>query len=402
MNSAEQTLATATGSVMGTLPYLSPEQVKPTGLGVDRRSDVYGLGAVMYELLVGRPPFDPKRLTNMVEAQLIICTENAPRPGDLLDRLEARTIADLAKARGVGPRELRRLLRGRLWRIASRALRKVPGQRHQSAAILAQEVARALEGMPTATKRAKTTKRPNWAMAAVLALLIAVAAITWPRSGDRPSGAASSGLASTYDAVADFDPTPAMAAGPWEYGALPSHAFDESHPIDASTFVKLTHAPDPRPTVEPLEVWTGDEQLHPSVARNISEQRKDVQHDGDNLTFRFGEIVLHPAPTHACVVRWVAPGDGRAKLMPGAAFRIANKRAVVQVVVLINGVTKFKRVLGGSLGAAECATPEFSEDVKKGDTIDFVVDKAVDKVEEFGNNSTGLRAQISFSRVLIP
>jgi diguanylate cyclase (GGDEF)-like protein len=51
--------------IVGTLPYLAPEQTGRTGRSMDRRADLYGLGATMYELATGRPPFgtgDPLRL----------------------------------------------------------------------------------------------------------------------------------------------------------------------------------------------------------------------------------------------------------------------------------------------------------------------------------------------------
>jgi len=54
----------------GTLPYISPEQTGRTGHPLDERSDLYALGATIYELLSGRPPFDGSEAIDIVHAHL--------------------------------------------------------------------------------------------------------------------------------------------------------------------------------------------------------------------------------------------------------------------------------------------------------------------------------------------
>ncbi len=76
--------------IVGTLPYLAPEQTGRTGRSVDRRADLYGLGATMYELATGRPPFgtgDPLRLIHdhLARAPVPPSAVNPAMPATLSD-----------------------------------------------------------------------------------------------------------------------------------------------------------------------------------------------------------------------------------------------------------------------------------------------------------------------------
>jgi tetratricopeptide (TPR) repeat protein len=116
----KQTFVTESGIALGTPGYMSPEQASGKRSAVDTRSDIYSLGAVLYEMLTGRPPFVGES-TAEVLARLLI--EDPPRPRDL----------DMSI-----PPELEA--------ICLKAVQKDKTSRYRSAKLLAQDLDRYLKG----------------------------------------------------------------------------------------------------------------------------------------------------------------------------------------------------------------------------------------------------------------
>jgi Tol biopolymer transport system component/predicted Ser/Thr protein kinase len=145
----EETAFTSLGVMIGTPGYMSPEQSDASEADVDARSDVYSLGILAYELLVGAPPFDPRHLRQAGWAEMlrIIREEEPQRPSARLSGL-GDTATDVAKARQTSPLALSRELRGDLDWITLKALQKDRGRRYASAAELAADVRRHLHDEP--------------------------------------------------------------------------------------------------------------------------------------------------------------------------------------------------------------------------------------------------------------
>jgi len=134
---------------IGTPSYMSPEQTKAHGQAMDTRSDIYSLGAILYELLVGFPVLDEEMFKGIDLFDKIYAIRHI-QPIPLSNRLilGAEKSVDAARNRSVKLQQLRNLLKGDLENIVSKALQKEPNLRYQHIDDLKRDLQRYLEKRP--------------------------------------------------------------------------------------------------------------------------------------------------------------------------------------------------------------------------------------------------------------
>jgi tetratricopeptide (TPR) repeat protein len=149
------TLQTDVGQLVGTLAYMSPEQVAGDSRQLDTRSDVYALGVILYELLAGRVPFDVAQQTIPQAARMI------------------------AEEQPTSLSSINRIFRGDIETIVAKALEKDKERRYQSAAGLAADIRRCLSDEPISARPAsavyqlrKFARRNRALVGGVLATLV--------------------------------------------------------------------------------------------------------------------------------------------------------------------------------------------------------------------------------------
>ncbi len=147
---------TETGDLLGTLRYMSPEQARGQRVPLDPRTDVYSLGATLYELLTLRPPFEGADRETLLRQIL----NDEPRP----------------------PRAVEPSVPVELETIVLKALGKTPAERYGSAQELADDLNRFLRQAPIRARRAtlrqrarKWARRHPWVAVASLALCVLTA-----------------------------------------------------------------------------------------------------------------------------------------------------------------------------------------------------------------------------------
>ncbi len=154
VDAANQTLHTQTGALMGTPLYMAPEQARAAST-IDERADLYSLGCILYELLVGEPPFHGAGAGEIITMQMF----ETPEPPS-------------ARVDGITPA---------LERVVLRLLEKAPADRFATAAETSDALAGALAGPPVARAAPAPLTATNIAVAAPT-LVPAAAATRGPRN----------------------------------------------------------------------------------------------------------------------------------------------------------------------------------------------------------------------------
>ncbi len=150
----DKTIHTMFQQFIGTPAYVSPEQAEMSGLDIDTRSDIYSLGVLLYELLTGVTPFDPKELMAQgIDAMRKTIREQDPvRPSTKLATLAGDELTTTAKRRSADAPKLILLLRGDLDWIVMKCLEKDRARRYETANGLAMDLTRHLNSEPVVAR----------------------------------------------------------------------------------------------------------------------------------------------------------------------------------------------------------------------------------------------------------
>ncbi len=260
---ADEVTMTAAGVLMGTPRYMSPEQAASAKQPIDHRTDIYSLGATLYELATGKPVFDSQTPQGVI-TQILNTEPVSPR-----------------LIQGQMPRDLETII--------LKCLAKEPHKRYQQARDLADDLRSYLENRAIKARRPSLAERTmRWAKkqraSAVIAGVAAVVAVVLMVGGyfayDAYRAAQMSHLSLTTD-------------GP----ALVAEVLDGQDELVVSSF--------PVPTPQPVALPAGSYRLRLSGSGQLSENwditlERGRHHD---IPVKMFERFLGPAPKYTALIR---------------------------------------------------------------------------------------------------
>ncbi len=175
------TIYTQFEQMIGTPLYMSPEQAEMSGLDIDTRSDIYSLGVLLYELLTGRTPFDPKDLMSqgLDEIRRTIREQEPKKPSTFIQTMAFALRTTVGQHRQLDGAKLAGLIRGDLDWIVMKALEKDRARRYGTAASFAGDIQRHLDNEPILARppgrlyRVRKLMRRNKATCAAVAAVVA-------------------------------------------------------------------------------------------------------------------------------------------------------------------------------------------------------------------------------------
>lgn len=184
--SVGQTDLTRLACMIGTPDYMSPEQTDTQGNDQDIRTDIYSLGAVLFELLTGSTPFELEELKkkNLLSIREIIQTRAVEAPSSRVAKL-VDSKPQVFRDRNLNPADLTKELRGNLDGIVLKCLAKDRAERYPSVAELAADLDRHLDGDQVSAVRQSVMsyyirqfKKHKWILAVSSTILIMLLSIS--------------------------------------------------------------------------------------------------------------------------------------------------------------------------------------------------------------------------------
>jgi HEAT repeat protein len=302
---------TKAGMTIGTPCYMAPEQAAGENDRVGPRTDVYALGAILYEALAKRPPFSSSAMSETLRRVLV---------------------EDPVPLRKVNPD-----VPAALEAVAARAMEKDPARRHPSALALAEDLGRFLEGKAAPPRR---SWKPLLGGIAAAALLLAAAFAAFPRRG--PTASIEDQL---EQAVRDARGTDRKRAAAMllELGAQGIPAWR-----------RLLAAPDPEVRWRAAEALgdLGARQAVPDLARALHDEDQDVARRAAEALASMGSVTE--------IVRLLEdPSAAVRRRATRQVARLRNERTLPPLLLLLAhaepGVRESAAATLGLLGARDAA-----------------------------------------------